>query len=1052
MAVRPPEASPPQQPAEKPVFAPARSAVPDHAVPGPQAEHQDRNPFWRNKTPNAVKNLDYPESPEAPLRREQNYSREEEVIHTAEAISSREFEAEFLTKRQREVYYDGFWGRAQSYLSGDGHWEIKRDENKKIVDIDLQGSDFRINKRTGSVEYRRGHAALRETINFAEKIVLKGAITAGVAMAMNWLLGAEVGSAAVADMVGRTVLGSAIGRGSVELTRHFSSQERHLKQQEIAATLRYFKKLNKLNEREIAYQKFDETDPTDPFTDEPITRETWELRHNQAVIDRVNFQNSFEHLSVDIQYQQGEEENDDGTPNKKTKGFLGKLFGKEADIDPYIDLEHSDNNPEKRDGTEMYQPSYVSPDSTTMAELRNKLESERHNWENRSEWGDMIGSMAVTAVTLLNGGWGHLTGKAYDNMTNAYNSGETVKGIDIDRDGVSHPVKQIQDQAYYLYKSVGERLAAERIGDVGAAALDGFKGIAEHGGHLLYEGAIALGQLGKEAFYREAVKRVGIQLAGVMAATVGRFFIGKFFNDGRHQRDADTRTEFIHNQEMKRRRLLPEGDVRDQLLEMARNNRLPLPGQYYLQDLSENGDNSANQIMKVIRTDEIDLDHPERSCVDMQVVNEAKEFNPVQRVPLIDLVRADSRFIMVIRNEKFAKKKEEERRGTASTGAGAAPSGRGPSSFGSGESGSEGPTPVQEPAENVPEGMQKTEGGKLLEKQSGRVGNYETAGQHEANPDQKEKALRETFTFGRLPNGQQLVVSISSPDKSEKKIADLKKAAAELGSAYAGIADDLEQSDAAADKNTKKLSDLCARVAGADISLTLIVTTQEGKFFAYRHNDDKALVLQIPKVGEVEEIFSKQKKNTDYFFGDQIMSDGDRIALLDPYLAALQDKDKKKISATLLKEDSRSLPEIIDALIKAGKSKNAKFNDFYAIVTEFKKEKEPQAAPKISVPRLTPEGNIEAASELEVKPEQVFIRELTDGTMEFLKVDNISDGKITTTPFGLDQKGKIIFTSAPLKPISVGEFQKNLTAQKYSFLTGNFEKWKKDMEARHGHA
>ncbi|MEK7096660.1 MAG: hypothetical protein AAB881_01805 [Patescibacteria group bacterium] len=265
------------------------------------------------------------------LDREENYSKSESIDQLINEVLSGELENRLRQDRTKELQKNGYIGQAGSYLSGEGRWVLNRGTGQ----MELQDSIFDYNPDDGTLVYNAGRDITRRAASVGAKIGAKGAITAGIGIAVGLVTGG-VGLAPIAAMTGKSMLGSGLGRGGVEAWRHLASREREYLQKIESADIRYFQKARELASRVLLYMPpYGEVggfqvpiDPdiplgqedsdlrTQPITNNGrqsppypdknpdigeavsnLTKTEYEQARYQAITDLVNFVHSYEQLS-----------------------------------------------------------------------------------------------------------------------------------------------------------------------------------------------------------------------------------------------------------------------------------------------------------------------------------------------------------------------------------------------------------------------------------------------------------------------------------------------------------------------------------------------------------------------------------------------------------------------------------------------------------------------------------------------------------------------------------------------------------------------------------
>ncbi|MEI7792568.1 MAG: hypothetical protein WCI57_03750 [Candidatus Berkelbacteria bacterium] len=540
-----------------------------------QAKPADGSPFFRNFVDAAEKKRVIPENPNEPLEREQNYSKAEEITRLVNEIQSGEFERSMRDKRYKEIYGARNEGttRTKSYLDGSGHWEVNRGPHGENLGMRLVDSDFTYNEETGTLEYSLVHTTIRRLANIGAKIGIKGLITGGIGLAIGALTG-PAGMAAVLPMLSRVLIGSGLGRLSVEITRMFDRAEREDRAKLEIADIRYHQKTREIGNRVACYRDNHPipanpgakipasgmprvgTSPQgeplyhDAIKNQNITLEEWDLRQTQATKDLVNFVYSYERNAIDIQYDSEGRPMVHPTPTANPPGEARPV------------------------GSEAQQASKMAADTVVIGDLRTKIEERRKAWERASEIGEAVGSVSFTAYALLNGGWNHIVGNAFNHLKDRFAAGDVIQHVDINGDMITHAVQHTENLGnIYHLNSVGEQMAATGAGS----------DITHHFGQF---GEHVLGSTDAQidaAFLQQASLQVGAQCAGVLASIGARLGIGELFNKDNERRLAAERDELVQNHEKWRRRLQPDS-VLTQMKERAESMHIsfPKPKEYWV--------------------------------------------------------------------------------------------------------------------------------------------------------------------------------------------------------------------------------------------------------------------------------------------------------------------------------------------------------------------------------------------------------------------------------------------------------------------------------------
>lgn len=552
---------------------PAKEGAPEKK--SAPAKLADGSPFFRNFVDSTEKKHSLPENSNEPLEREQNYSKAEEITRLVNEIQSGEFERAMRDKRYKELYGNSteIGAQARSYLDGSGHWEVNRGPNGENLGMRLVNSDFDYNEQTGTLEYNLGNSILRRLSNIGAKIGVKALITGGIGLAIGMMTG-PAGMAAVLPMLGRVLIGSGLGRLSVEIARMFDRAERDDRAKLEIADIRYHQKTHEIGNRVACYRdnhptpadraahtaatgmpsvgtsQFGEPLYHDAVKNENITIEEWDIRQTQATKDLVNFVYSYERNAIDIQYDS------EGRPMVHPTATPNPP----GEARPY--------------GTEVQQASNRAVDTVVIGDLRDRIEARRKNWETASEIGEAIGGVSYTAFAILNGGWSNIVGNAFDHLKDRFAAGDVINHVDINGDFVNHAIQHTDNLGnIYHLNSMGEQMSA-----VGAGS-DISHQFGQFGAHTL---ASTDAQI-DAAFLQQASLQVGAQCAGALAAIGARLGIGELFNKNNERRLTAERTELVENYEKWRERLQPDSIVA-QMKSRAESLHIsfPKPDEYWV--------------------------------------------------------------------------------------------------------------------------------------------------------------------------------------------------------------------------------------------------------------------------------------------------------------------------------------------------------------------------------------------------------------------------------------------------------------------------------------
>lgn len=886
----------------------------DYVEPLP-GERREKVPFLRTVMNyfNGARNA--PKAETDFLDREKNYSKPEEIKSLCEAVQNHDFELLMRNKRFKEIYGGGYLGYLKAWLTGDGIWRATNQDGQRR--LELVGSDFCYNHapstrnhEVGRLEYRWWNETARKvtnvtlkTLRFAIPGVILGALTGGMGAAFLPALG-----------------GTFIGRGAVEGLRSAASGERQDKEKIEITRIRYFQKARELAQR---------VGPEYAQANTNLPEEDYTARRAERVKDLLNFIYSYEELSTEIEFdERGRPIIDTDTritPGQARDGVPGGAH--DVEYNAYLK------------GTEVTQPSRVSPDTVKIKDLETRLEKQRKRWDRFSEYGAMLGGIAGAAWYTLKGGWGDMTKGAYDQMNDSLNRGEIVN-LDMDGNLKWHGVQKagelsgvLNDQFMFHYSSFGEALAAQANGAQGVV-----EGVGKFGVHALGEQSML--QM-SQAIYKQAILQVSGQLAKIAAAIGISTGIGLLTERANAAAMTRYRDEIKRNYEQRRIRNLP--DEAEDLRAYIERERLipPYIGQFWIRQIDQNTFQRV-QIVNIAENGDIFL----------RIDDPNFQYNPVYRISMRNLLR-DYQPVMT----------QAEAQRAAQGGAPGAP--------GTPWAPPAPAAPGTPPVPGAPE-AEPTQGD--IERENRTLVNLEMAAEHRTR---QEKESKETFLLDEKevrPN-QQMMILIHNTDQNPLHRDRLKEISRLLRSGYAN----LPSSEVASNRMENSLRQLSDRIKNEisykNTNWSIVVTADNGDYFAYRTEKNEDQLFHVSGSGEINfrfpdrsqtaDVGKKGKKRQDQYFAGNL-NENERIALLDQALSrnSGQDADGRIIVLTeernKILRNNQSAREQIEALNKLGIDNIPTSDEFNGIVAKYQKtaasSPAPAAAPGATVDTTPPTG------------------------------------------------------------------------------------------------
>ena len=518
-------------------------------------------PFWKNWINPTERKVEDPPRPLDPLDREKNLSKDEDIQELLDSVLNFEFERNMRNKRMRELYGQNLIGRWKAFLAGEGRWELQTDANGQQR-MELIGGDFtytrapdptRGNLEVGTLRHDWRNEAQRKTAS----VLLRSGRTLAIGSAF----------AAFTGGIGATflpaLLGSTLARGGFEGVRAGASKERKLRETIEISRIAYFEKCRILASR--VGPKYDPAITTD-------SEEDYNARRSDNIKSLVDYVHTWEDLGVDAQY---DEEGNAIVVNE----VRGEPLPVGTDISD-TRRQGGPAGPAFISGTELIQPSLVSPDAKKVRELEDDLAENKRKWDKWEEGTALMGGLAGGALAIIHG-WNSWIGDIYQGYQTQLQNGEAVK-LDVNGDLKGHLVQKVEglkDQFVYHLRGIGEQLGALKQGTDVVDVTSQIGEVGRFGSHVLGETAARI----NDAVYQKSVIEAIGQIGKVLVTFGGSYWLGENARRGNEKNTTQYRKDLVHDLEQWRKRMQPDTSF-DQLAEWAEaNNKIfPQPGETWV--------------------------------------------------------------------------------------------------------------------------------------------------------------------------------------------------------------------------------------------------------------------------------------------------------------------------------------------------------------------------------------------------------------------------------------------------------------------------------------